>query len=170
MNDVQQFISSYSDGHQSRIGFAWNGEHADGFQDANYEFRKLVLDAVLTAPTAAPLPLVRDLFRAETEFSREAWCVDNRIVILAEIMLRYGGKALLMDFLRGRCQSFDASMACGGVRIDRLVAAELLGEVERLLAATTDSNERSILEVGREVFAERAARGESSNRFRKSRP
>jgi len=110
---------------------------------------------VLANPAVAPLTLVRDLFRAETEFSREAWCVDNRVADLAGIMLTRGKCAFLMDFLRGKCQSFDASMACGGMVIDPETAAELLREIDVRMNAATDDEERRLLQVGRDVFMER---------------
>ena len=115
-----------------------------------------MLEVVLQQPDAAPLSLVRDLFRAETEFSREAWCIDNRVITLAEIMLTRGGRASLMDFLQGKCQSFDASMACGCIRIDRRLAEDLLDEATRLLRKCGDDRERKLLETGRETFAELA--------------
>jgi hypothetical protein len=156
MEDLSHFIASYTDADEHRIRFAWNGKHADEFSDANYDFRKKVLEAVLQQPDAAPLSLVRDLFRAETELSREVWCVDNRVATLAEIMLTRGGRASLIEFLRGKCQSFDASMACGGIRIDRRLAKDLHDEATRLLRKCNDDRERKLLEVGRVTFAERA--------------
>ena len=159
MDNLSQFIASYTDGDEHRIAFAWNGKHADAFQDANHEFRQAVLDAALASADVAPLALIRDLFRAETEWSREAWCVDNRVADLAGIMLTRGKQALLMDFLRGKCQSFDTSMACGGMSIEPQLAAELLREVEVRLNTSTDDEERRLLQVGRDVFAERTSRG-----------
>lgn len=134
---------------------------ARAFQDANYEFRQAVLDATLTYTDVAPLALVRDLFRAETEWSREAWCVDNRVADLAGIMLTRGKQELLMDFLRGKCQSFDASMACGGMSIEPQLAAELLRDVEVRMNACAEDEERRLLQVGRDIFAERTLGGQA---------
>ena len=159
MDDLSRFIASYTDADEPRIAFAWNGKHAKDFRDANNDFRKAVLGAVFKEAAAAPLALIRDLFCAETEYSREAWGIDNRVIALAEIMLARCGRAALMDFLRGKCQSFDASMACGAVRIDQQLAAELLDEAERRLAESTDDRERHLLKVGQKVFAERASGG-----------
>ena len=145
MDDLSQFIASYTDSDEHRIAFAWNGKHGGAFEDANYEFRQAVLDATLTYTDVAPLALVRDLFRAETEWSREAWCVDNRVADLAGIMLTRGKQELLMDFLRGKCQSFDASMACGGMSIEPQLAAELLRDVEVRMNACAEDEERRLL-------------------------
>jgi hypothetical protein len=155
MDDILQFIASYSDANEHRISFAWNGKHADEFQDTNYEFRKAVLDQLLLKPDDAPLILVRDLFRAETEWSREAWCVDNRIADLAQILLIRGKQEFLMDFLRGKHQSFDASMACGGIQIEPQLVEELLQEVEVRLRTSKDKIERQLLEAGKVIFTER---------------
>lgn len=153
----QHFIASYTDADEYRIAFAWNGKHSEDFQDTNYDFRKAVLEIVLEQPDTAPLTLVRDLFHAETEFSREAWCIDDRVVTLAEIMLTRGGRASLMAFLQGKSQSFDASMACGAICIDRRLAADLLDEIASRLHTCRDDRERELLELGQRTFAERAS-------------
>ncbi|MCE9552734.1 MAG: hypothetical protein K8T91_05060, partial [Planctomycetes bacterium] len=145
MDDVSQFIRSFGDADENRIAFAWNGKHGEHFSDANYEFRKAVLESVCAAISAAPLPLVRDLFRAETEFSREAWCIDLRVRKLAETMLMRGGTECLMPFLIGKHQSFDASLACASIQIAPQLATSLLMEVNRLLASHPNEFDERLL-------------------------
>jgi len=159
VSEISKFVRNYSEADAHRIVFAWNGRHADEFEDANLEFRQRVLDAVEAEPAAAPLTLIRDLFRAETELSREAWCVDQRVALLARVMLIRDGKGLLLEFLRGKCQSFDASMCCGRAYLEPHVASDLLQEVERRLTTTTDEQEIALLRVGVEMFTERAIEG-----------
>ena len=65
MDEVSEFIRSYSSSSgELRIGFDWNGKHAEEFVDCNMEFRNSIREAVLANIAAAPLELVRDLFRA----------------------------------------------------------------------------------------------------------
>jgi len=158
MKDVAEFIRAYQHTDAARIAFAWNGKHADDFFDANNDFRQSVLEAVFATLDEAPLPLIRDLFRAETEFSGEAWCIDVRITDLAETMLTRGGAEYLMDFLTGQHQSFDAAMACRGIVISRSQLEALLVEVDRLLASDPTDEERQMLQVGRGLFTEIAGR------------
>src|SRR4051794_22177657 len=103
MDEVAEFIRSYTKTAGGvRIRFDWNGKHAEGFVDHNLEFRAAVRDAVLADVTSAPLELVCDLFRAETQFSREAWCIVDGVSVLAETLLRSGGPAYLDDYLEGK--------------------------------------------------------------------
>lgn len=71
---VDNFITLY-EGDNRRIRFAWNGKHADDFEDANETFRAAVLARLLAHPELAPLPLVRDVFVAETA------CRNKRIIL-----------------------------------------------------------------------------------------
>src|SRR5215216_2338810 len=110
MKDLSAFIASYTSADEPRIRFDWNGKHADEVVDRNSEFRAAVRQAVLANPLAAPLELIRDLYRAETQYSREAWGIVPGVNVLAEQLLRRGGATYLDDFLEGKFQSFDASL------------------------------------------------------------
>ena len=153
VNVIDSFVANYDDTCAERIRFAWNGKHADSFEDANYEFRKSVIERVLVDLDAAPLPLVRDLFTAETELSREAWCIDERVAQLAENLLVRGGTEMLFNFLRGKSQSFDASMCCGTVKLPPELSRALLAFVESQLAASPSDADRALLELGQRQFA-----------------
>ncbi|MDZ4821097.1 MAG: hypothetical protein SGJ20_19200 [Planctomycetota bacterium] len=72
-NDVTTFVAGYTSADECRICFAWNGKHAEEFDDANMNFRDAVYDFVLDDIEAVPIELVRDLFKAEAECSVEAW-------------------------------------------------------------------------------------------------
>lgn len=110
MNDIAAFIARYTADDEKRIRFDWNGKHAEEFADRNLEFRAAVRETVLAEVTAGPLKLVRDLFRAETQYSREAWSIAVGVSALAEDLLRRGGTRYLADFLEGKFQSFGVSL------------------------------------------------------------
>lgn len=101
MDNKSQFIQSYSSSaDEPNIRFEWNGKHAEGFVDGNMEFRNAIREAVLANVAATPIELVRDLFRAETQCSREAWGIVDGVGILAESLVRSGGPAYLLGLLK----------------------------------------------------------------------
>src|SRR5258708_40195763 len=128
MSEVTAFIASYRSEDEPRIRSDWNGKHAGEFADRNMQFRSAVLAAVLADVSAAPLELVRDLFRAETQCSREAWGIVDGVGVLAETLLRRGGVQYLDDFLEGKFQSFDASLG-SAFKADRPLALAMLDAV-----------------------------------------
>jgi hypothetical protein len=151
--DIAAFIASYTAADEPRIRFDWNGEHAEGFADRNMAFRDAVREAVLRDVAAAPVELVRDLFRAETHFSREAWCISEGVGVLAEALLRRGGAAYLDDYLDGKFQSFDASLG-SAFEYDLPLAQSLLAGVRERLRASPDSPNADLWRSGEELFAE----------------
>ncbi len=154
MPTIDEFIAAYSEGDESRIAFAWNGEHGKTFADANYDFRKQVLETVLSRPDQAPIVLIRDLYGAETRYSKEAWGVDKRVAQLASLLLHRGGPEFVEDYIEGKFQSMDAAMAAGAFEISDPLATALLGETRRRLRDTGISEQRRRrLEAGEELFA-----------------
>lgn len=153
MDKESQFIQSYSSSAgEPRIRFEWNGKHAEGFVDCNMEFRNAIREAVLANVAAAPLELVRDLFRAETQCSREAWGIVDGVGILAEALVRRGGPAYLDDYLEGKFQSFDASLG-SAFEYDLPLARAMLAEVRERLRSSPDSPRAPLWRSGEELFA-----------------
>ncbi|MCE9544159.1 MAG: hypothetical protein K8T25_01345 [Planctomycetia bacterium] len=153
MVDVAEFIRSYiSSTDEPRIRFDWNGKHAEEFVDSNMAFRDVIREAVLVDVSAAPLDLVRDLFRAETQCSREAWGIVDGVGALAEPLLRRGGSAYLDDYLQGKFQSFDASLG-SAFEYDLPLARSMLAEVRECLRSSPDSPKARLWRSGEELFA-----------------
>jgi hypothetical protein len=150
-SDVRGFIMGYTAEDERFLRFDWNGNHAEKFVDRNMAFRKSVLDAVLAEINSVPIELVRDLFRAETQFSREAWCIDNRISQLGEHLLRHGGDRFIEDYIEGKHQSFDAS--CGtAFDCDLPLARQLLRITQERLQAERDARKIELLRLAEETF------------------
>jgi hypothetical protein len=148
---VQGFIAAY-DGDASAICFKWNGKHDDDFEDANEAFRDAVLERVSAHPGEAPVALVTDLYRALTEWSAEAWCIDDRVADLAREMLKRGRSAAARDFLVGAMQSFDAHCATLFSGCPRDVAEECLELTRIRLKSETDEEELRLWRAGLEHF------------------
>ena len=151
MSEVSAYIAAYTVADESRIRFAWNGKHAEGFVDHNGDFRHLVLTAVLADLSAAPLELVAALFRAETHFSREAWGIVEGVGQLAETLLRRGGALYLDDYLEGKFQSFDASLG-SAFEVDLPLAESMLLTVRQRLEASPDSPKVKLWRAGEQLF------------------
>jgi len=131
--------------------FEWNGKHAQEFHDTNFEFREAVKDVVLSDIEAAPLELICDLFRAETECSREAWGIGHGVDVLAERLIRADPGRFLEDYLWGKFQSFDAH--CGSAfPADEALAARLLEIVRGRLADNIPEAGRQLLSKGEDLF------------------
>jgi hypothetical protein len=146
MSDVKAFAAEYSEADSQRINFAWNGRHAKDLADRNYDFRKKVLDEVLKDPDGTPIPLIRDLFEAETSFAKEAWCVDLRVRQLAEILLTRGGPTFVEDFFCGKYRGQDAYIAAGTYP---KLASSLLVEIDKRLGCSLPDARRRLLEIAR---------------------
>ena len=155
MADLVAFVGEYG-GDDQRIRFAWNGKHTDGFVDENEGFRREVIDEVLRDPERAAVPLLRDLFRAETQWAAEAWCVVMRVRELASLLLTRGGPDALEEFLDGRARSMDTWFECDMVELSPAAARSLQTEVERRLGSAQDSDGRELLSDALEFFRRRA--------------
>ncbi len=153
MKDVTEFIASYASADESFIRFEWNGEHAEKFVDNNHAFRNTIREAVLANVSVAPLELIRDLFRAETQYSREAWCIVGNVNVLAESLLRRGGTEYLDDFLEGKYQSFDASLG-SSFEIDKSLAESMLKALQERLHQFPQSPKIELWRTGENFFLE----------------
>jgi hypothetical protein len=149
--DVHAFIKNYTEGDEPRIRFAWNGQHAEEFEDANVEFREAVNEAVLADLDAAPILLIRDLYRAETEYSAEAWCISGDVGRLGERLLRDPEDRFVEDYLIGKDQSFDAHAGTDFV-VDRPLVEHLIAVVREKLLSETDAEKIERLHWGEETF------------------
>jgi len=149
--EVTAFIANYSSSDESRIRFDWNGKHAADFVDRNMEFRESVREAVLEDVSSAPLELVRDIFRAETRCSKEAWCIVKGVGVLAEALLRRGGTLYLDDYLEGKFQSFDASLG-SAFKVDLPLAHAMLCAVRQRIQSMPGSAMIDLWRAGEELF------------------
>jgi hypothetical protein len=157
--EIRDFIQRYSSAEEKRIKFDWNAKHGSEFADRNLQFRSQVFKSVLEQPDGVPPVLWRDLFRAETEFAREAWCVSGRIGELALHLVKASDGAYVVDYFRGLHQSFDTSMGASLYNADLSVLRSMLLVVEGKLIDPS-VNDRELLEAGLKKLREWiAARG-----------
>ena len=150
--ELHEFIAKYRPSDRAGVDFDWNGRHGGEFRDGNHDFRKEVLDEVLSDLAHAPLELVRDLYLAETAFSAEAWCIDLRVGRLGEHLLRKGGDRFIEDYLEGKSRSFDASLAASAFQVDSSLAGHLLSVVRERLQNEEDNHRLALLKYGEETF------------------
>lgn len=147
--EIRRFIDEYLPADETLIAYEERGRSC-----ANYEFRKEVLSVALADLHAVPMNLVRDLYRAETEFSRVVHGIDMRAVQLAEHLLWHGGDEYILDYINGKGKSFDASLLMGGVRMTADHARHLLDWTQRRLQSESAADEwsASLLRDAEELF------------------
>ncbi len=151
--EIRDFIRDYSPVEDERIRFEWNGKHGSELVDRNLPFRSEVVKSVLKQPDGVPSILWRDLYRAETEFAREAWCVSGRIGELALHLVKASDGAFVADYFRGLNQSFDTSMGASLYNADPALLQSMLLAVESKLRALS-VNDRELLEAGLQKLRE----------------
>jgi len=147
--DIDKFIETYSND-DAAICFRWNGKHEDEFEDANEEFRNAVMERVINRRQDVPLSLAVDLYRALTEYSAEAWCIDERVEDLAKTIIKAGGAQIVREFIVGAMQSFDAQCATVFAGSPRDKVEECLNLTQSKLESESEEDERAIWEFGLE--------------------
>ena len=150
-DDIGQFVETYTND-DAAICFRWNGKHGDEFDDANEVFRNAVIDRVINQSEEAPLSLIVDLYRALTEYSAEAWCIDERVEDLAKIIIKAGGAQTARKFIVGAMQSFDAQCATLFSGSPRDKVEDCIKLMQSKLASETKEDERAIWRFGLEHF------------------
>jgi hypothetical protein len=153
-SDVEPFAKTYTVAGFSRLRFAWNGKHSDGFEDSNYEFRNQVREYALAHPQAVPAVLLRDIFTADMEWAKEAWCVSDDAHELANQMMKAGGPAFIREYLVGHFKSFDTALGTSLGDAEPGLLRACLAEMERRLQTNPSSADRALFENGRERFLE----------------
>jgi len=149
--DLDKFVATYSND-DALICFRWNGKHGDEFDDANEGFRNAVIDRVLNQSEDVPLSLLVDLYRALTQYSAEAWCIDERVEDLAKLMIKTGGAQIAREFIVGAMQSFDAQCATVFSGSPRDKVEECLKLTQSKLETESEEDERTLWEFGLENF------------------
>jgi len=138
-----EFVASYTPSSEAKIAFAWNGRHAADFDDANMAFRTAVGDYFEENTQACSLPLIAALYRAETQWAKEAWCVRSVVAELAQELLQRGGVAYLDVYFAGACCGMDAFMESGNISLSKTRCEELLAYCKAsALNADADSREK----------------------------
>ena len=146
MKDIPAFISNYQSLDEVSIRFGWNDT-----DDSNWKFRTTVLEAVLADIDAAPVILIRDLFRAETRSAAHDWGFRDGVDVLGEQLLRRGGIAYLDDFLEGKFACFDTQAGVLTPR-DEPLSTTMLNEIRARLAAYPNSPKADLWREGERLF------------------
>lgn len=154
VSNILEFIQSYSSEQYSKIKFAW--DRSENFFDPNLHFRRQVIEFALSNSEDTSVELFRDLFVAEIELAKQAWCVHCSVHPLAELMLISGGSKYLKCFLQGKRQSFDTYCECGRVRLPKEMILQFLSECKQQLNSKLSEKEILLWEHGVEFFGNMA--------------
>lgn len=147
-----ELIATYSPSDSKRIRFDWNGRHADEFEDRNRQFRLEVLQLAMADLKGPPALLLRDLFTALTEFSREAWCIDPRVRELGRELLRRDPERFVFDYVRGLWRSFDSYVGAHVADADPDILQRCLTAIRDALRQPQTEDETRLLRKSEEMF------------------
>lgn len=151
--DIAAFVVGYGPADEDRVRFAWNGKHAEAFEDRNQVFRRAVCDHFRLHPTKTPLPLIAALYTAETEFAREAWSVNRVVSALAQEMLERGGTEYLDVYIAGAGRGFDALLESARISLSPARCRELTALCEQRRELHRGTQREALYEHMRERFA-----------------
>ena len=148
-----EFVSSYTAAAREQINFAWNGKHAEEFQDINQNFRWQVVEHCIAQPDTASVLLLEHLFLADAAWAEEAWSSPNHFAELGRILLERGQNTALDSFSKGFIRSFDTFGACHQIQLSKPVLEQLIAGTKKLLSEAAEENDRKRLEAVQELFS-----------------
>jgi len=150
MDDIQEFVQTYSPISDAKISFAWNGKYATEFVDTNMAFRRRVCEYFKENKGTMPLSLIAALYNAETLFAKEAWGVNLVVSELAQELLERGGIDYIDAYVVGAGRGMDAYMASGNIRLSPTRCNELVNYCKtRVEIGTVAENAKWKMLVGR---------------------
>ncbi|MEI8212978.1 MAG: hypothetical protein WCI02_12580 [Planctomycetota bacterium] len=93
MPNEESFIAAYTQADRHRIAFASNGQVGSELRDDNRMFRTEIAKSLIQSPESANDDLIRDLYDAETAYSKASFGVHHQFVsCLASQLLERGGE------------------------------------------------------------------------------
>jgi hypothetical protein len=153
MTGVDDFISRYTPDLRKHIDFAWNGKHADEFEDLNQVFRWEIVNRCRAQPELASINLLEHLFLADAEWTTEAWGPPRHFANLGELLLKRGQVTALETFSLGYVRSFDTFGACHEIRLNSELLPSLAAASKEVLASAVDECQRKRFEAVFELLA-----------------
>ncbi|MCL9804887.1 hypothetical protein NAT51_05110 [Flavobacterium amniphilum] len=145
VQELQIFIDHYSARDFDRIKLIWNGKYGEDFADENYDFRVQVCELAVSRIDTVPIELIRDLYLETGKTSPMTFGVYNKFHLLADELLKRGGKEYLLDYIRGASHSMDTGMSSGRLTLSKESAKELLDYFDELKSASTNPEEQKLL-------------------------
>ena|SRR5260221_13888940 len=151
--ELQYFIDNYSNKDFDKIKFDWNGMHSDELVDANYKFRKQLIDIILPQIGTVNLELIKDIYLELSKFAKEGWGVPSHFRTFAQELINRDYRKYLLDYLEGASKSMDTTLDTARIVISKQLAKEIFDYINERLKDEKDERNRILLEViGRERF------------------
>jgi hypothetical protein len=144
--ELQNFIVDYTSSDFDKIEIKWNGKFGQDFVDDNYDFRLQVCESIISRIDKVSIELIRDLYCETGKTSPMTFGVYNKFHLLADELLKRGGKEYLLDYIRGASHSMDTGMSSGRLTLSNEQAKELLEYFDQLKETTQDKEEQGLLE------------------------
>ncbi|MHC4404089.1 MAG: hypothetical protein ACYTG0_30915 [Planctomycetota bacterium] len=121
------------------IEFASNGEVGTELRDSNRAFRIDVGENCMESPSRASDELIRDLYDAETSYSKAAFCVHHKLVaFLATQLLARGGESNIAHYLACVFRGQDAYLSSQCVVLTSKQQKDALSTIDTLVKSAGD--------------------------------
>jgi hypothetical protein len=139
MLDTATFIDRYTKADRVKIEFASNGGVGTELRDSNLGFRIDVCEKCMENPSLACDELVRDLYDAETAYSKAAFCVHHKFVaFLATQLLARGGPSNIAHYLACVFRGQDAYLSSQCVELTPEQKKDALSAIDALITSAGD--------------------------------
>ena len=152
MNPVADYIANHITADSAQIEFAWNGKHANEFEDGNQDFRQSVVAACIEDSSTVSTELLQALFIEEAKWAREAWGSPRNFGQLGQLLLERGSEDAVRTFAIGMNYSFDTFGACHEITLSAGDLQTVTTIIEKLLEAESDEERRPQYESAKELF------------------
>ena len=134
MINVSSFIAAYTPADRHRIVFASNGKVGSELRDDNRTLRTEIAKALIKSPETASNELIRDLYDAETSYSKASFAVHHQFVsCLATQLLVRGGEKNVSHYLACVFRGQDAFLSSQCVKLKPSARARAINTIDHLI-------------------------------------
>lgn len=139
MPDAESFITGYTPADRHRIAFASNGKVGPELRDDNLAFRIEISKSLIPLPDSANDDLIRDLYDAETLYSKASFGVYHQFVAcLAQQLLERGGERNIAHYLACVFRSQDAYFSSQCVKLTSSARDRAVAIIDEQMKRTDD--------------------------------
>lgn len=140
MPNADSFIAAYKPADRHRIAFASNGKVGSELRDHNRILRTEIAKALIQSPETASDELIRDLYDAETSYSKASFAVYHQFVsCLATQLLERSGEKNVSHYLACVFRGQDAYLSSQCVKLTPSARAQTIAIIDHLMELAGES-------------------------------
>ena len=134
MINANSLITAYTPADRHRIVFASNGKVGSELRDDNRSLRAEIAKVLIPSPETASDELIRDLYDAETSYSKASFAVYHQFVsCLATQLLERGGEKNVSHYLACVFRGHDAYLSSQCVKLTPSARARAIDTIDHLI-------------------------------------